>query len=215
LPGYLYAIILFITQKNQIKMYRIIVLAFAVILSTGLTAQTASKFGMVWDSNYQGVKVFAATGFSGTTTVCIKEGAIYSFPQGIKSVKVYGPWRLVNTSNSLVISQDDPYYNGTGGGTWRLEKTSERFYGIAYSQANFKGEATFLKIGRTTSFHTPVKSLLLGLPAKLGYSNTTGYQTCTRGKKKSLRYPVARVDLDWKYGECAGSGWPYLGFISF
>ena len=180
----------------------IISISTCLLIASGLQAQI-SKTGSVTDPNYQGVKVFSSTGYSGSATTCNIVGRTYTFPKGIKSVKVYGAYKLVNINNSLSLTQDDPYYSSSGGGTWKLVRTTDRYYGIAYSESNYSGEATYLKLGRKTDFFKPVKSLKLGVAAKIGYSNSTGYQECITGYHKTLGSPVSRVDINWSYTECA------------
>ena len=160
----------------------------------------SQSFLPIKDPNYKGVKVYSGSGYSGVATSCTSLSATYSFPSGISSVKVYGAWKLVNQSNGLAIREDDATYNGSGGGNWKLEKSNEKFHGIAYSESNFSGQATYLKMYKNEQLYEDMKSLKLNLPAHVGWADFTGYQkTYQAGNYSSLPYDLARADLHIKY----------------
>ena len=177
---------------------KVLVLSLMAIFTLQtVSAQTTTS---IQDPNYVGVKVYSSTGYSGAATACTDLNATYQFPGGIGSVKVYGPWKLVNTSSNLSISEDDSHYNGSGSGTWKLEQTSEKYFGIIYSDPNYRGQATYVKLNKTENFFETGKSMKLKRPANVGWSDASGYQrTFKAGNYAKLRKDLARIDLHMKY----------------
>lgn len=164
------------------------------------TQVSAQSLATIRDPNYKGVKVFEDGGYRGASVPCTVEGNIYSFPQGIGSVKVYGAWKLVHQTNGLEITADDVTYNGSGSGSWKLERTNDKYFGIAYTGVNYTGEATYLKMYKNENLHSDMKSLKLGMPANLGWSQYSGYQTKYQsGDYSTLPYDLARVDINIRY----------------
>ena len=182
-------------MKNLLK-----VLTLFLFLSQMVAAQSTRS---IVDSKYHGIKVYSGTGYSGSATELDPiDGRVVTFPNGIGSVKIYGAWKLVNQDNGLVISQDDSHYNGNGGGTWIVEETSDKYFGIAYTGNNFSGEATYLKLNKTESFYAPIKSLKLIRPARIGWASATGYQRrYLAGEHPRLPKELGRIDINMKYAK--------------
>ncbi len=177
---------------------KVLFLSFMVFFTYQMNSAQSTK--SIHDPNYTGVKVYSSSGYTGAATSCTNVNSTYEFPGGISSVKVYGPWKLVNTSNGLSISEDDSHYNGNGGGTWRLEQTSDKYFGIIYSDSQYSGQATYVKLNKTENFFENGKSMKLKRPAKVGWSNYTGYQrTFKAGNYPNLRKELARIDVNMKY----------------
>ena len=182
------------------------ILFLTLVIPMTLFSQQLKPFKGVKDANYWGVKVYSGSGYTGSATYCTQRNQTYTFPQGIGSVKVYGPWKLVQ--GSLEITEDDASHGGSGGGTWTLRKTSDKYSGIVYTNANYSGQATYLKggVAQLTGSGT-FRSLKLVTPAKIGWHGVTGLQKCIRGNHATLENVGARIDINaFRYGKCSATG---------
>ncbi|MCB0666595.1 MAG: hypothetical protein KDC80_12255, partial [Saprospiraceae bacterium] len=184
-------------------MKKLLFIFFLSVCSASVFSQL--KIGTIKiDPNYKGVKVYSGNGYSGSATTCLNVGQSYTFPNGIGSVKVYGPYKLEHQNGSVNIEEDDPQFNGSGSGTWTLRKTATKYYGIAYSSTNFGGQATYLKLGRNENIGFAAKSLKTGYPAKIGFATSTGYGPCWPADRYSTcSQDVARVDISLQYSKCS------------
>ncbi len=183
-----------------------LILFISIVMPMTLFSQQLKVYKPIKDPNYWGVKVYSGSGYSGTAIYCTTRNQSYTFPQGIGSVKVYGPWKLVQGNQE--ITEDRSSYNGSGGGSWTLIKTSDRYSGIVYTGANYSGQATYLKQGvATLTGNGTFRSLKLVSPAKIGWYGVTGLQKCLRGDHPTLQNVGARIEINtFKYGKCSSVG---------
>ena len=183
-----------------------LILFISIVLPMTLFSQQLKPLKGVKDPNYWGVKVYAGVGYSGTATYCTTKNQSYTFPQGINSVKVYGPWKLVQGNQE--IDKDDANYDGSGGGSWTLRKTSDKYSGIVYTGANYSGQATYLKQGTANlTGDNTFRSLKLVAAGKVGWSGVTGLQKCLRGNHPTLERVGERIEINtFKYGKCSSAG---------
>ncbi len=185
----------------------------AWLLISPMLMEAQQLKGTIKDPNYWGVKTYSNTEYSGTAQTYATDGQIFNGP--FKSVKIYGPWRIVRIGAPISIQKDDPDYSGSTSSAWRVEKTNTVYAGIVYSKKNYSGEATYLKVGSYHLISAPfmgseslpyvIRSLRLKVAAKVDLGGTSGIQKCYNGNVANLPKPGVRISINFKYSKCAGS----------
>ncbi len=179
------------------------IMLLLILLAPTMTEAQVLK-GTIKDAAYWGVRIFEDAGFSGNHETYASDGETFTAPFDFRSVKIYGPWKLVRVGTPISIRVDDPSFNASSSGTWRVVKTDDSYSCIVYTESNYNGEATYLKGGKHQDLFDNFESLKLrGAASKVGYANASGFQKCYKDKVSNLPYPGARIDISIRYTKCA------------